>query len=111
MADSHSLPVQSKSPRTSIQGSTNKEDDDDSETKLPLELVEPSPRAPPKIDINALKNEILTDGMQVGAIQQRTSYIAIYIAIQLVHAVSECVLLYSYIATHCCYSISSHRAL
>ena len=75
MADSHSLPVQSKSPRTSIQGSANKEDDDDdSETKLPLELVEASPRAPPKIDINALKNEILTDGMQVGAIQQRTSY-------------------------------------
>ena len=72
MADSHSLPVQSKSPRTSIQGSANKEDDDDdeSETKLPLELVEALPRAPPKIDINALKNEILTDGMQVGATRE-----------------------------------------
>ena len=71
MADSHSLPVQSKSPRASIQGSANKEEDgDESETKLPLELVEVLPRAPPKIDINALKNEILTDGMQVGATRE-----------------------------------------
>ena len=65
MADSRSFPVRSKSP-TSIQGS-NKEDYDALEAKLPLELVEASPRAPPKIDINALKNEILTDGMQVSA--------------------------------------------
>ena len=99
MADSHSLPVQSKSPRTSIQGSINKDDDgDESETKLPLELIEPLPRAPPKIDINALKNEILTDGMQVGATRELYSYI------QLRHVYTAVIIMYATIG-------SSHRAL
>ena len=88
MADSHSLPIQSKSPRTSIQGSTNKEDDDESETKLPLELVEASPRAPPKIDTNALKNEILTDGMQVGATRElyTATFSYVYTAVIIMYA-------------------------
>ena len=64
MADSHSFPAQSKSPTSGIQDG-DKEDYDALET---TELVEASPRAPPKIDINALKNEILTDGMQVSVI-------------------------------------------
>lgn len=72
MADSHSFPVQSKSP-TSIQSSI-KEDYDTSEAKLSLELVEALPWAPPKIDINALKNEILTDGMQVSVTRELASY-------------------------------------
>ena len=61
MADYHSLPVHSKSPRPSIQINNN-EDPADEQDELPLEI-----EAPPKIDVNALKNEILTDGMQVSA--------------------------------------------
>ena len=61
MADSHSLPVHSKSPRPSIQINNN-EDPADEQDELPLEI-----EAPPKIDVNALKNKILTDGMQVSA--------------------------------------------
>ena len=65
MADSQSLPVQSKSPRPSIQINNN-EANGDLEDEPQLEIAE----ALPKIDINALKNEILTDGMQVSV----TSY-------------------------------------
>ena len=61
MADSHSLPVHSKSPRPSIQINNN-EDSADEQDELPLEI-----EAPTKIDVNALKKEILTDGMQVSA--------------------------------------------
>ena len=72
MADSHSLPVQSRSPRPSIQISNN----DNNSNEIP-EALEDEPQveieAPPKIDINALKNEILTDGMQVSG----ESYVAI----------------------------------
>ena len=61
MADPHSaLPVQSKSP-TGTQGDNEVDDENALEpAELPLEI-----EAPPKIDVNALKNEILTDGMQV----------------------------------------------
>ena len=62
MADSHSLPVQSKSPRPSIQINSTEVHGALEDGELPLEI-----EAPPKIDINALKNEILTDGMQVSA--------------------------------------------
>ena len=63
MADPNSaFPVHSKSP-IDTQGDNEADDDNVSEsTELPLEI-----EAPPKIDINALKNEILTDGMQVSA--------------------------------------------
>ena len=69
MADSQSLPVQSKSPRPSIQINNN-EANGDLEDEPQLEIAEPLP----KIDINALKNEILTDGMQVSVASY--SYVA-----------------------------------
>ena len=65
MADSHSLPVQSKSPRPSIQINNSNNEDPEAQSEDEPQPVEIE--APPKIDINALKNEILTDGMQVSA--------------------------------------------
>ena len=73
MADSQSLPVQSKSSRPSIQINNN-EANGDLEDEPQLEIAE----ALPKIDINALKNEILTDGMQVSVAGYRPSYVASY---------------------------------
>ena len=70
MADSQSLPVQSKSPRPSIQINNN-EANGDLEDEPQLEIAEV---LVPKIDINALKNEILTDGMQVSVASY--SYVA-----------------------------------
>ena len=67
MADSHSLPVQSKSPRPSIQINSTEAHGALEDGELPLE----------KIDINALKNEILTDGMQVSAATR--SYLVTYV--------------------------------
>lgn len=56
----------STTPRVDLESAANRVhsnyDDDDFE-----ELGLKTPPPPPKIDINTMKNEILTDGMQVSA--------------------------------------------